>query len=404
MERLFSEVEEEPTVGAPKPAATPPAAPAAAAGTPPAEERPLKVRKPAPPKRPDLPLATPPAATPPPAQPAAAAAPQASDEEFEKGLIDGERQMLDDARYAEKANPVKYKGLGDRVKNYLKDHQKFLDDNPDISEDDPSYKKWMKEHRPAMSASDMREISEHRIAEKARGPVDQRVTELEHERRVQEIYTQLTKDALPDDLAAAIKEKGGLTKEIQEEFSEELEVANHVFSLVTDDLKEFSRLTTKSKSGRPLATFATDKSDPKFEQHERLLKLVSDQCENFKATGGADLQRNGKWFVTRDEWAQIDPARRGEFWTFTNDEIVKRALAGVKGAIKQVIEHKREDLKKRGYVRQRPAPAAPAPVTPPAPTSHPAPRPTPIPAGTPPATPGVDAGARSLAGLLNNSE
>jgi hypothetical protein len=419
MKRLFDETEGEPEGGAP-PAAPAPATPAAPeppkppkAGEPPATppaEPGIRARRPAPPKRPDLPISAP-APTPP--APAAATPPQ-NDEEFERGLVEGEKQMLDDARYAEKAFPAKYKGLGDKVRGFIKAHTKFLEDHPDIADDDPAYKKFLADNRPTMSRVESREIEEHRIAERARGPVDARVSQLEHqiferdetpkiEKFANDTYQQLAREALPEEISKLIKEKGGLTEEIKAEFGDELETAHTIFTIVANDLKEFKRLTTKHPgSGKPLVEF-----DDKNPQHTRLTQMVADLCENFKATGGAQLQRNGKWFVTRDEWNQIDPARRGEFWTFTNAELEKRALAIVPTTVKETIRIKQEDLKRRGYVRNRPAPAAPAtpPANPPPPPGSPALRPSPVPGGAGGGggggNPNIEASTKNLAaGLL----
>jgi len=424
MKRLFDETDGEPEGGTPPPAA--PGAPAApkagepkpgepktpkAGDTPPATppEPGIRARRPAPPKRPDLPIAQP---APPPAPPVAATPPQ-SDEDFEKGLVENEKQMLEDARYAEKFNPAKYKGLGDKVKGFIKAHTKFLEENPGIEDNDPAYKKFLADHRPTMSRTETREIEEHRIAERARGPVDARVSQLEHqlferdetpkiEKFALDTYNQLAREALPEDITKLIKEKGGLTEEIKAEFADELETAHTIFSIVADDLKEFKRLSTKHPtSGKPLVEF-----DDNNEQHTRLTKMVSELCENFKNTGGAQLQRNGKWFVTREEWNTIEPTRRHEFWTFTNAELEKRALAHVPLTLKETIRVKQEDLKRRGYVRNRPAPVAPQvpPATPPPAPGSPALRPSPVPGGGTGGgggNPGVDSATKNLAaGLL----
>lgn len=320
--------------------------------------------------------------------------------------------MLADARYAETFDPKKYKGLGDKVKSFIKAHTKFLEDHPDIEDDDPAYKKFLTDNRPVMSSREVREIEEHRIAERARGPVNERVNQLEHQIFVRDetpkidkfgddTYRQLVREALPADILALVKEKGGLTKEIKEQFGEELDTAHDVFVLVADDMKEFQRITTKHPgTQKPLVEF-----DSKNEQHNRLAQMVEDLCVSFRENGGAQLQRNGKWFVTRDEWNKIDPARRGEFWTFTNKEITQRALAGVPHTVKETIRLKQEEMSRRGYIRKpaaAPAPAAPAAPAPPPASGSPAIRPSPVPSGggggggEPP----VDASTKNLASKL----
>ncbi len=416
MKRLFEETASEPEGGAPAaPAAPDPAAPAAPAApatpaAPAAPEGGIRSRKPAPPKRPDLPLATPAA---PPAAPAAAPKPPESDEEFEKGLVEGEKQMIDDARSAEKFNGAKHKGLVEKTKTFIKAHQKFLEDHPDIEENDPAYLKFLTDNRPSLSKTDAREIEENRIAERARGPVDERVNKLEHEIFVRDetpkieqfatqTYQQLAREALPKEIQDLIKEKGSLTKEIQEQYADELETAHNIFSVVADDLKEFKKIATV----HPTTKKSLVEYDDNNPQHQRLAKMVSELCEEFKNTASpTELQRNGKWFVTRDEYSLIDPARRGEFWSFTNDEIMKRAIAHVPKTLAKTIEIKQEALTKRGWVKKPAAPAAPAaPATPPPPGSPPAIRPSPVPGGGNPPAKEVDASTRSLAASLLKSE
>lgn len=413
MQRLFDETDDE-SSGKPKPPAAP-AAPAPKAGEPAAPAAPaepqIRSRKPAPPKRPDLPLVTPAA----PAVPAAPAAP-ADDKEFEAGLVEGEQQMLADARYAEKMDSTKYRGLGDKVKNFIKAHTKYLEDHPDIEENDPAYQKFLLDHRPGLTPTQVREIEEHRIGERVSGPTNQRIGNLEHELFVRdenpkienfanETYRQLAREGLPAEIAAEIKKADGkLTPEIQQKYTDELEIAHTIFTLAANDLKVFRQLTTRNPATkRSLVEF-----DEKNPQHTRITQMIAELCVAFRDTGGAELQRNGKWFVTRDEWNQLDPARRDGFWTFTNPELEKRALAMVPDSVKKTIQLKQDDLSRRGYIRKTavvPVPPVPPAPAAPEPPGAPAIRPSPVPSAPGGGSPGtVDASTKNLASTLLRSE
>ena len=64
-----------------------------------------------------------------------------------------------------------------------------------------------------------------------------------------------------------------------------------------------------------------DPTNPKFAQHQRLRQITDDVCDAFKNSPEGMQPVNGKWFVTKAEWMQIPVARRGEFYTFTNQQI-----------------------------------------------------------------------------------
>ena len=99
---------------------------------------------------------------------------------------------------------------------------------------------------------------------------------------------------------------------------------------------------------------------------------------------------------------------RGQFWTFTNEEIIKRSQVYVKAAVSKAIETRNEMLKKWGVgrlPRQQPAPTPaaqppqPRDQTPPPP---PAPRPSPVAPAPNTQSDQIDHRAKSLAGLLGN--
>lgn len=375
---------------------TPKTAPPAAAPAPaPNPEKPVKVSK-RPAKRPELPVAksdAPPAPTPPPIAP-----PAPPDANWEDSLLDDERLALEDARLAEQTNE-KHKGLADKMGKFFREQKKYLEAHPDADEEDPDYKRILAQ-MPKLSASDKREVAEARIEGRVAKKYDSKLIDLEHELYVRDeepkveqesmqIRRHLAFNALPAEMLTVLKEKG--LPVLQKEYADELEVAGGLINTLVGDAKELLRITRLNpKTQRTLGQVATNESHPKWEQHNRISNLVNAACDDFHRNAPQQEQiRDGKWFVTREEWGRLAPNARSQFWTFTNSdehvrEMINRAMGWMPDAIASSIKNRQEALKARGYVRQRnetpPAPPPPAPPTPSGspslPRSSPAPDPS----------------------------
>lgn len=387
-----------------------PAAPAKA----PEPEKPIKVSKAKAAKRPDLPVAqTPPPAVP----PAPAASTPAPSKNWEENLLDEERAALEDARFAEENFP-EHRGLADRMGRFFKEHQEFLEKNPDVEDDDPAYKKVLA-LKPDISVADRRRIINARAAQEVKKGIEPELNDLRHELYVRDeeprirqegdrLFSELAENALPEEMRKIYKEKG--LAELQKNYADEMEVAGTIIRAATDDAEELLRITrVNPKTGRPLAKIAENPSDPKFVQHERLAKIVDDVCDEFLKTGTErELLREGKWFVTREEWGRLQPAERSKFWTFTNSEkdikeVIDRAKRWIPNAIDTAIKTRQQEFERRGWRRHREVAPAPAPSTPPQPVSSVStPRPAPVPSPSAPATTPETRGM-SLAKRLQNA-
>lgn len=424
MRRLFDTVEDEPkkTVepkdDKPKTEPKPPAdkAPPAADGKPAAQpaaeptDTPLRVRKQKV-VRPELPIDAP--AAPKADLPAAG---KDIDPNWEAGLDDEKKEILADARDAEKQFPH-HKGLAARTAKFLKEDaaQRAA---TDFDNQSPEYRAWLDKNQPKLTRTEIRELEKTRAINFAREGLGGEITDLKHrlfvqnnepkiEAEARQIFNQLSHTALPDEIAAAIK-KDGYDK-ASETYRLELETAQEVLTTVADDLKEFKKLSTKDpETGRPMAAEATDPSDPRYAQHQRLNLMVTNVCENFKNNAPADQQlRNGKWFVTRDEWHSIRPEQRHRFWTFSNSELATVAQQAVKHVVATKITEKRGTFSRYGWqppVAKTPPAAPPKPNEPPQPTNSPrTPAPAAVPNGSDPLS-DIDARATRLFAQLTRSE
>ncbi len=385
-----------------------PAAPAALAK----DDKPIRVKKstPAAEVPPAIPTRTPPAAPAAPAPAAAPVAPAKSDADFENELVDEEKALLEDARAAEKYLPDKYKGQSSKMTAFFKEVAKRAED-PEFDENDPAFQKWYAANLPKISVLDHRALERARVKEDVTKEFEPKLEQERHARWVESetpklkakgdaVWNKLIQSALPDEMAQAITERTkGLTGDdyrkavatVEADYRLENEVTRQIVDAATADIEEFNRLTTRHPStGRLLSEF-----DPKNAQHDRLLNMVSAICDDFKSTGGAELKKGGKWFATRAEWTSMqDMINKGEipadslkgWWTFTNEDIIDRAVKNVKPVVTATVAERRKQLEEYyGFKRTIASPAAAA-ARPPVPGTGapPAPRP-----GMPPANNGA---------------
>lgn len=369
---------------------------AAAAAASPAPQVKVRRREAAP--APAAPAPTPAAATPPPAPQVKE---KTDDEKFEEGLLEEERDQLELARFAEQKDPVKYKGYAAKVTKFLKDHQAYLEKNPKAVEpgtdEEAAYTAWMQKNGVSLPPRELKLLEREQIAEKARTDLsretDQKLAEIHDEnfrrdaepniqREADAVFQQLAGESLPKEFLALAKEKG--IEEAKKAYPTEYRVAQGVLVEAASDIEELRRLTTSNpKTGRPLKSY--DKGNP---QHVRILDFITEQCANFKngAPGETAEQRalrlrhqvkDGKSFLTRDEYYKLPADQRGAHWTFDIDQVIAMSKIAAKNRITEGVKSEFARREAEGWQR-KPAAAAPAEPTPPA-GAPPAPRPSPIP-------------------------
>lgn len=351
-----------------------------------------------------------------------------ADPEWEKSLEENEREMLDDAKDAERHFPEKHKGLAARTAKFIREHAD-LTKKEEFDDQSAKYKEWLDKNQPRLTRTQVRELEEARVAGRVRQEWEGKYQDLQHKLFVREhepkfeaegrtLFSELRESALPEDLAKAVKEMG---EKAQEVYGMELETAQRVLAVATDDLVEFRRLTTKDpETGRTVVDEITEMptGNPadqafqdrmgKFQQHERLRKLVDHLCGDYaqRAYGqnadGKLALRDGRYFVTREEWGRIPAAKRGQYWTFSNAELIAEAKKVVRPAVEGAISKKREEMKKYRWEAPKPtvAPVHKKEEPPPTPTGAvrtPGPSAVPGVSDTPG---GVDARIKGLAARL----
>lgn len=394
----------------PKPKAEPekPATPAVAekpVETAPAE-KPIKVKKAKAPERPPLPTTQAAPVAPVAAQPA----PVAPTQKIEELLSDDEQAMLEDAREMEKRFGQKHQGLGQKTEKFMRDNLTKLEQLKKEGVDpetDQEYQSWLKSARPSVSSRDYEELRVERATARAREGMQKDHEQLKHEihvrdeepkirREVDQVYSELARTAMPDDMKTELdrlqKEHGPQKgwEMLEKTHKLEVDITERVMNAAVKDVELFIKLTRETPLKRPILAFDSNNPD-----HVRIANLIGETCSAFKESAPRESQiRDGKWFVTRDEWNNMPLDQRGQFWTFDNKELIKVAQRGIKPVIMQSIAAKKKELEAAGYSRVfQPAPSVPA--APPTPTPRTNLRPSPIP-NAPSAAPTIDARASSI--------
>jgi len=339
-------------------------------------------------------------------QPANEPAKVAADDD-ESGFLPEEQEQLKLARDAERLLPDRYKGYGERMKKYLKDHASFLaeasqkDPGAVFDEDNAEYQAWLKKNAVHFTPSEREALITARIREEVRRENDDKFAELQDDlfRRDEEpkiasrgrsFFDELTKTQIPSEIRKAMETKGDSAKA---EYALEFNIADRVFQTAASDIEELVRISTiNPRTGRALKQV-----DPNNEQHVRLDRLVKVVCEDFERDGGAARMKDGKRFVTRAQFFRYSPEQRNQVWTFEIPDIIERAKTYAGKAVAMAIKARHDELTALGF-RRTPA-AAPS-----APTEHqsaPAmPRPSAVPpnAAVAPATIDEDMIGQSLFG------
>lgn len=307
------------------------------------------------------------------------AADAAAASEWEKDLLDEERDQLELARYAEQKNPTKYKGFASKTEKFLKD-LKAKTEAADFDPDSDDYQEWLKNSRPVLSNSEIRILERERGADVARAEATKQtqdvldktfraihLPQVKHE--ADAYYAKAATEVLPEEVAKVFKEES--PAKAREKFPMEFEIAEAELDTHASDVEELLALTRRNPdTGRTLKAF-----DEKNPQHQRVLQIAHEVDTRFKKTGGAELVRNGRRFLPRAELGRLPEAERAKYWTFTAKEIADRSTALVKERIARKITAETERLKRYGFER-KPAQQEQQQQRS---STPPAPRPTPFP-------------------------
>ena len=326
--------------------------------------------------------------------------------EPEVELNEEERDAIESARFAEGLDPTKYKGYAGKLEKFYKAHADFVkqkraqDPDFDFSEDNPEYSAWVQANRPPqIPQHEMKRIERERVRADVTKEADAKVEAIRNELRLRDEMPKIRerankfmgesfRNALPDEAAALLKEKG--LAAVKEAFPLEYQITAEVAKQASEMVSEFYALTGGLKK------FNQDANTEEGAMHKSIIDWIDNECAEFAAKGGQYRIRDGKTFLDRTRYHSLPAAQRAKFWTFSNDELVMIAQGTMKRSLQQQLAEHREHLKKMGFVQQ-PKTAAPAAD---------APKPTPAQVrgsqapGAAPAAPANEPGSGSILGVL----
>lgn len=399
LQRLFMEmgVPPEITAAEPGPAPAVPDAPAVPAGEPPPAKPDDKPEKPEKPARKPIEVMPFPDETKPVPAPAAPVAPSKEAElpataevaghDPEAELPEDRRDELKEYQWAEANLGGRYKGHAQRLLDWYKRFDERLNaavtEDPEFKLDAESgeFRKWMRD-KPAIEAGDQRRLQRGLAQEEALAKLKEEQAKLEAklnekqrliERRQRELELKpvlegtrerflnvVTKFLAEDEQSPAAAAARALMEDpgkVPEEVRLEAKV-------IQDTLDRGQRVTQE------WLRFANDLTeyDPNNAQHQWLARFVATQCEDFAKRGGDQRVRDGKTFVTRQQWAEMaakEPAKLAEHFTFSTEDVVGLLAVHNKVEIDHRVRQMTEWAKEHGLERVKPAATAkPSPPPP----------------------------------------
>lgn len=309
-------------------------------------------------------------------KPEPAKEPEKKADAYEEGLGEGEREELNFARYAEKANPTApwSKGLADKIVKFFKAVDEYSAkakaENPErtLDERDEEFQDWIRDHRPEIPPTERRKLERQQIKEEARAEAEAgfkpTIEKLEREQHALKVKPEVEKkitayaEGLLELLGPKSDKKDSVTAPLIERMNEvgldgliaeqpfHGPILRDIYNNGVGMAEEYLQLERGLK-----------KSDPKDPNHAWLANFIEGQAAQFKAHG-ENLEQGGRSFVSPAELHRIakeKPAEAARHWTFTEDHVLAMIQMLTIDKAEEKIKEINERLEKAGYQRAKPA-------------------------------------------------
>lgn len=325
---------------------------------------------------------------------------EVEDREFLDNLIPEEREVYDLAKYASKSMGEEYQGYDNKFKSFFTKSKEYLDkrlsENPhmDLQTDD-DYQTFIEKNRPKFTSIDAKKIEREMVLEqaeeRARKKLEPEIARLRKEQEIAQIapkineaktrFRQMARDAV-----------------IPEEYQKTLESEEGIKNLAESNPLEYQLLENATASLLAYSDTFTDivmgatQYDESDKTHTSLMNWVKQEQDQFIQSG--QTEQDGKIFMRRERYYQIPEDKRSEYYTWTDNDLLKLLMIRSKDNLGHAIAQQRETLTKSGYVRQQepgqvqqPQPQQPPQPEPKAPSIGPSPRPANVPGQAKPSRP-----------------
>lgn len=285
------------------------------------------------------------------------------DADYIAGLTEEQQEELAEAEWAEKNLGDKHKGRRKQLLDFYRkldaSHEKLLKEKPDrtFGDDDDEFQSVLKT-KPMVSSTEQRKIIRGRAEEgaivKVRSENEGRLAEIERATRKLELTPKV--EQFVEQWTEGVDElllepgKGADGKETESPFKTVLEAIQKDPETALEEFPLEAKVIQKEADhgralAREMALFnqGVGKFDAKNPLHNELAKWITREGQIFKERGGDARNRDGKKFVTREEYVQLArQGKAGDVWTFSDEDtfgmLANRTRRRIETGIRQVEE------------------------------------------------------------------
>jgi hypothetical protein len=291
--------------------------------------------------------------------------PDTEDLEFMEELIPDERAVYEKVLYADKRLGGDYKGKSKQFREFFKKNKEFVekrmaeDDFYDPSSDE-QYSQFVQKNKPQFSRSDEDKVYREMILEEADRRINkktsERIAQLEQQLKRQEVLPKVNQAKAN---FRKIAQQTVVPKEFQKEFSEGGQEA--VAKFAEDNPLEYQILERNTQELLKYSDSLTEIFlDPSTQldiagnaMHKHLNDWLNGEQDNFIKSGQTQ-QDDGRVFMRRERYFQLPENKRSEYYTWSDNDLLKLLALRFGDKVNAEIKHHREQMEKAGYTRVKP--------------------------------------------------
>ena len=293
------------------------------------------------------------------------------------GLNPHEKSRYELAQWASQ-NMKGYQGKDTQYLQFFKDHKKYLDkrlqEDPDVDlNEDQDYLRFLQQNRPDFNVELVKEAKTLKIAEE--NALKKLTPEIEKQQK--ELKRIKAEPAAKKAIAST---QGLIAKSVPSEIMTEFRNNPNFTKTHALEAKIVDRVlgdaNAMAEAFHQIAGDLVD-FDEKNPVHARLSQWIDKEQNAFIQTG--KTKKNGKVFVRRERFPHIPANERQNYYTFSDNDLMKILAKRAGDSMKAQIDKSLKDLEASGFVRNgQPAPKAQQPVVQqPTQRMNPSPRPGP---------------------------
>jgi hypothetical protein len=312
------------------------------------------------------------------------------DEAYIASLSEEQQEELAEAEYAEAHLGEKFKGQKKKLLEFYRQvdgfAQKFTGEN---FEEDEDWKKLVAK-KPKFTPFEAKKVERGMIEEsvyrRAKAEHSQEVETLRRKTKELELRPQIA--AFAQDFRAGMldvleKDPNDPLSKVAADYRANPQQAIAEHKINANVIDKVSRAYQEMAVEFTLFNKQVRDFDEKNPALVNMVKFINQADVTFQAKGGVQRVKEGKQFVTRQQWLQLqqaDPGAADKYWIFSNEDYLEMLQYDARRAVRTQIQRVRDEAKQLGLVYPEPNFQKPG-------SSTPAPEPTPAKAPTTPPPP-----------------